>query len=326
MVVPLPDELMSGPFPRQRALDLGISARVLEGRRFVRVHHAVYRHRDHVMTFDDEIRAARLALPAGAHPTGATRLRLAGLSFGPSFPLRFVVEGDLHLTLERVFLHRTVLLPPVDDVGVTIPAAFVALCARATTIHAISVGDCLLSRRLMTVDDLGAVAAGAEWRAGAREALWVGRNLDARSRSPQESALRAMVAFSGLPAPEPNAPVLDDAGPHADLWFPEFRTAVEYEGAQHQVDRPQYVADVDRYRLYRDHDVRYLLVTKESLATPKTVVRRIHAQLVKGGYEGPPPDFGADWDLLMGRLSGAVPRRRAPERCASHRSDGEDCG
>jgi hypothetical protein len=312
MVVPLPDELLTSPFHRRRALELGISARVLEGRRFTRVHHGVYRHRDHAMTFDDEVLAARLALPGAAHPTGVTRLQLAGVAFGPRVPLRFVVEGDLHLSLGGVFLHRTVLLPPLDGVGVTPAAAFVALCARATTIDAISVGDALLARRLMSAHELAELTATAEWRAGAREALWVGQHLDDRSRSFRESALRAMVAFSGLPPPEPNAPVLDDDGPHADLWFPAYRTAVEYEGIQHQVDRPQYVADVDRYQLYRDHDIRYLLVTKESLAAPKTVVRRIHAQLVRGGYTGPPPDFGAGWDLLMGRLSRAVPRRRHP--------------
>lgn len=312
MAVPLPAELLTGPFPRRRALELGISARVLEGRRFTRVHQGVYRHRDHLMTFDDEVLAARLALPADAHPTGVTRLQLAGVAFGHRFPLRFVVEGDLHLSLDRVFLHRTVLLPPVDGVGVSPCAAYVALCARATTIDAVSVGDALLARRLMSSDELADLVGGAEWRAGAREALWVGEHLDDRSRSMPESALRIMIRFSGLPPPEPNAPVLEAAGPHADLWFPEFRTAVEYEGGQHQTHRPQYVADVDRYQLYRDHDIRYVLVTRESLAAPKTVVRRIHAQLVKGGYAGPPPDFGASWDLARGRLSRALPRRRRP--------------
>lgn len=311
MAVPLPDELLIGPFHRRRALELGISARVLEGRRFVRVHAQVYRHRDHVMTFDDEVTGARLALPADAHPTGVTRVQLSGVAFGPRFPLRFVVEGDLHLTLDRVFLHRTVLLPPLDAVGVTPCAAFVALCARVTTIDAISVGDSLLAARAMSLEELVEVGSGAPWRDGAREALWVVPHLDDRSRSLRESALRAMVVFSGLPAPEPNAPVLDGgAGPHADLWFPQFWTAVEYEGSQHQTERVQYVADVDRYQLYRDHGIRYVQVTKEAMASPRAVVRRIHAQLQKGGYRGPPPDFGAGWDLLTGRLSRAVPRPR----------------
>jgi hypothetical protein len=122
-----------------------------------------------------------------------------------------------------------------------------------------------------------------------------------------------MVVFSGLPAPEPNAPVFDTgAGPHADLWFPQFSTAVEYECSQHRTERTQYVADVDRYQLFRDHGILYVQVTREALASPKSVVRRIHAQLQKGGYRGLPPDFGGGWDLLMGRLSRAVPRPRRP--------------
>ena len=48
-----------------------------------------------------------LALPPGARTTGATRLRQVGLDAGDRWPFHFVVEGDLHLTLEGVFLHRT---------------------------------------------------------------------------------------------------------------------------------------------------------------------------------------------------------------------------
>src|SRR5687768_9866715 len=122
---PVPAELLSGPFSRERALALGVSERVLEGTRFVRVHTGVYRHREHVMSEGDRIEAARLALPATARLTGLTRIRRLGLDFGPSSPVRFVVEGDLHLALEGVFLHRTARLPPADHATVTPAAAFI---------------------------------------------------------------------------------------------------------------------------------------------------------------------------------------------------------
>lgn len=291
---------------------------MLEGRRFVRLHPRVYRHRDHVMSFEDAVLAARLALPGHAHPTGTTRLRLLGLDTGSTRPLRFVVQGELHLALDGIFVHRTVLLPPIDEVGVTPSAAYVALCHRVTTIDAIAVGDWLLHRHHVDGDELRALAASQDWRAGAAEASWVVDHLVGDSRSLPESKVRAMVGFAGLPAPEPNgAIVLGRTVVHGDLWFPAFRCVVEYEGEQHQRDRAQYVADIDRYALYRRHDVHYVQLTKELLDRPRDAVRRVHRALVLRGYDGPPPDFGTVWDSLFTRLSRVVPRSRIRRRAVS---------
>jgi hypothetical protein len=307
----IPDGLLARPFHRSEALSLGLSARVLEGSRFVRVHPRVYRHRDHAMTFHDSVEAARLALPDDAYPTGATRLRLLGLEAGSARPLRFVVPRDLHLDLDGIFLHRTVRLPPLDGVGVTPAAAYVAYCHLARVIDAVGVGDWLLHRSHMSGDELHALVEDQDWRDGASETAWVIDHLVGDSRSLIESEVRSLVRFAGLPVPEPNAPIeVGDATVHGDLWFPEYGVVVEVEGDHHQADRGQYVADIDRYAAYRRHDIRYVQVTKERLRTPRTVVRAIHDQLVLGGYVGPAPDFGPSWDLLFARLRRVVPRRR----------------
>jgi hypothetical protein len=129
-----------------------VSRDVLEGVQFRRLHEAVYVHRDHGMTWADHVEAARLALPAGARTTGATRLRQLGLDVGSTFPLHFVVEGDHHLVLDGVFLHRTVKMPPCDDVGTTVEAAFVAFCAEARLIDAIGLGSYLLHKQWLDLD------------------------------------------------------------------------------------------------------------------------------------------------------------------------------
>jgi len=314
----LPDTLLHRPVPRREALALGLSARVLEGRRFVRVHHGVYRHRDHAMTFADDLAAAKLALPPTAYVTGATRLRLLGLEVGPPYPLRFVVQGDLHLALDGVFLHRTVLLPPVDEVGVTPAAACLAVCRRVRTVDAIGVGDWLLHRGHVDADELTGLVTTEPWRDGAAEVAWVLDQLVGDARSMRESALRCYLVFAGLPPAEPNGPiVLGDVAVHGDLWFPAYRTAVEYEGVQHQADRGQYVSDIDRYALYRRHDVHYVQITTEKMRTLRAGVREIHECLVRGGYAGPPPDFGATWDSLFTRLSQLVPRSRGLRRAVA---------
>jgi hypothetical protein len=137
----VPTEFRHGPFTRAEALRAGITPRVLEGSQFVRLHHEIYRHRSHPQCFEDDLRAARLALPDGARTTGITRIQELGLDAGPRAPLHFVLEGDHHLTLSGVFLHRTVSMPPEDGVGVSAEAAFVAYCAEARTIDAIRVGS-----------------------------------------------------------------------------------------------------------------------------------------------------------------------------------------
>lgn len=155
---PIPPELISGPFSRARALELGVTSRMLQGERFVRVVPGVWRTSEHKMTPDDWIEAARLVLPASAHLTGITRLQRLGLDFGPSKPVHFVIEGDHHLAYDEIFLHRTKRLPPTDRVGVTVPAAYIAYCAKARVIDAIQVGDWLLHNRHTTLDairDLG---------------------------------------------------------------------------------------------------------------------------------------------------------------------------
>ncbi|MEN8705567.1 MAG: hypothetical protein ABF306_05470 [Nocardioides marinisabuli] len=311
----IPEPLRSGPFTRAQALETGLSSRMLQGQRFVRVHPGVWKCRDSILTWDQALLAARLALPERAHPTAETRLRMLGLDTGVARPFRFVVEGDHHLALDGIFLHRTPHLPPLDGDGVTPAAAFIALCARARVVDAIQVGDWLLHRDHMSLEELVGLALSAPWRDGAHEAVWVSHHLDARSRSLPESELRAVVVFAGLPTPEPNGEMeLDGVTVIADLWFGAWSTAVEYEGAQHQEDRAVYVADLDRYHLFRGHGIGYVQVTKERLRHARTLVGTIHRELLAHGYDGPPPDVGPGFALLWQRLSRQVGPRRERSR------------
>ena len=310
----IPDDFLDGPFARPAALEAGIAARVLEGTRFRRVHKSVYVHRDHPMSWADHVKAARLALPESARTTGVTRLQELGVDVGRRWPLHFVVEGDLHLVLDGVFLHRTAKLPPSDDdeEGVSIEAAFVAFCAEARVIDAIMAGCFLLHKELLDVALLDEILREEKWRRGVAEAAFVVPFLNGRCRSMPEAALLMFVLFSGLPEPEVNQEL--ELAPGVvltpDLWFAVYRQAVEYEGDQHQDDRGQYNSDIDRYALYRRHDVPYEQVTKERMRSPKAAVRLVHRALVEQGYDGPPPDFGEWWETLFRPLSDVVRQLR----------------
>ena len=313
----LPSELTNGPFHRKQALDLEVTSRMLEGRRFVRIHPCVYRVADYDMTDSDWIKAARLALPADAHLTGISRIQALGLDFGSRKPVRFVVARDLHLVIDGVFLHRTKQLPPHDGEGVSGEAAFIAYCARARVIDAIKVGDWLLHQKHMDLKTLVELAEAHLWRDGAYEALWISNHLNGRAKSLKESELRSLLAFAGLPEPEVNVEVnLGGVVVEADLVYRAWGTVVEYEGVQHQTDRAQYTSDLDRYGLYRDHGHRYVQITKEHLGSPKNAVRKVHRQLVNGGYIGPEPDFGEQWRVQFARLRTIVGPKGFPREAA----------
>lgn len=256
--------------------------------------------------------AATLALPPDARLTGISRIRQLGLDFGPPAPARFVVSRDLHLDLEGVFLHRTVSLPPVDEYGVVPVAAFVSYCSLARVIDAIKVGDWLLHHGHMEWDELRSFCLAQDWRDGAQEALWVSEHLDGASRSLPESETRVLLTFAGLPAPEVNVGAASDsdAARIGDLVYRRWGVIVEYEGGQHQEDRAQYVADIDRYASLRREKVAYVQVTREKLGRPRRMVGEVYRELLAHGYDGPPPEFGATWRLLFTPLSQVVGGRR----------------
>ena len=132
-----------------------------------------------------------------------------------------------------------------------------------------------------------------------------------------------MVRFAGLPTPEPNAPIsLGEVVVHGDLWFPAYRCVGEYEGEQHQLDRGQYVSDIDRYALYQRHDVHLVQLTKETLGHPRALVRRVHDALVLRGYAGPPPSSGPPGTACSRGSATSYPgRATASERWVDHRFD-----
>jgi len=302
------EQLFRGPFTRAMAREAGLTDRQLQGKSFIRVLPRVWRLADHVMTDDDWRHAAALALPSAAHLTGISRIQATGLDYGPRLPVRYVVQGDLHLAFENVFLHRTKLLPPLDDVGVTVEAAFVAYCALTRLIDGIKVGDWLLHRGFLDLDPLARLAQEQLWRPGSNEVLWLLDHLDPKCRSLKESETKAVVRFAGLPDPEVNIPldVGDEATVVGDLVYRDYGLLVEYEGTQHQEDRAQYRRDLDRYELLRDHSRRYVQITHEHLASPRIAVGRVYRALLKAGYDGPPPTFGEQWRLLFLPVSVAV--------------------
>ncbi len=311
----IPHELLVRPFTVSQARERGVPPWVLKGSRFVRMHPRVWRHVDCALDEGARREAARLAMPSDARLTGISRIQETGLDYGPRWPLRFVVARDHHIAIDGIFLHRTKRMPALDAVGVTPAAAFVAYCGLARVIDAIKVGDWLVRRDHMSLDDLGLLVTDTPWRAGAHEAAWLLQHLHTRSDSLMESEVRALLTFSGLPSPEVNPELVLNSGQtiHGDLWYRGERMLIEYEGEHHQLDRAQYLIDIDRYAEVRRSGLELVQVTKEALREPRNMVRHVHARLVARGYRGPAPAFDGLWPLLFTSVTRAAgPRSRTP--------------
>lgn len=322
----LPDELLHRPFSQREGLALGLTVHKLNGSTWRRVFPTVWAHRDHEMTGNDWIAAATLAMPARAQLSHVSRLRALGLDIDEVKPVHFTVSGDLHLDMDGVFLHRTEVLPPLDDVGVTPAAAFIQYCATARMIDAIKVGDWLLHHRHVTMLEVAELARRDHWRPGARQVRRVLPHLDAASRSLKESEVRVLLVFSGLPAPEANVSLViaGELIGIVDLLIRCVMLALEYEGRQHAESISQFNRDIHRYAAFRRHRVEYLQITNEMLERPKVMVQRVHARMVELGHDGPTPVFADRWSALFSPIPSRAVRElpiTGAEGRLSHRSE-----
>ena len=123
----------------------------------------------------------------------------------------------------------------------------------------------------LTMSDLRAQVAARARRRGVikmREALALVR---VGSRSPMESKARLLFARGGLPEPELNAAILDDAGEwlaFGDLVWRERRVVAEFDGDYHRTDRGQWQIDVARRESVQEAGWTYLQLTARMVTVP----------------------------------------------------------
>ncbi|KUI26732.1 hypothetical protein AU196_18025 [Mycobacterium sp. IS-1742] len=100
--------------------------------------------------------------------------------------------------------------------------------------------------------------------------------MDAGAQSPKETWLRLLLLDAGFPRPTTQIPVLDDYGDpfaHLDMGWENLKIAVEYDGKQHQVDRPRYVWDHKRLTMLKRRGWLHVRVINED--RPYDIVRRV---------------------------------------------------
>ena len=84
------------------------------------------------------------------------------------------------------------------------------------------------------------------------------------------------------PAPQTQVEVFDDYGhtvARLDMAWPEYRVAVEYDGAQHWTDARQRRRDIERLADLEALGWIVIRVSSDMLRTPAVIVQRVRAAL-----------------------------------------------
>jgi hypothetical protein len=168
----------------------------------------------------------------------------------------------------------------VGDMRVTTPArtAF-DIARRQPMLVAVPRIDALLRVSGCSVLDARAVMDRNPGVRGGRKAAKALDLADAGAESPPESLTRILVVAAGLPRPITQIVIRDDHGHpvyRLDMGWPQFKVAIEYDGAQHWTDPAQRARDIDRLEFLAAQGWRIIRISWAQLYDqPKLVVDRI---------------------------------------------------
>ncbi|HEX6350958.1 MAG TPA: DUF559 domain-containing protein [Candidatus Dormibacteraeota bacterium] len=282
----VPDELRTGAFRLRDARRAGLTWKQLQSRRFQRLGHDSYAWR--VLDADPLLRLRAVAerLPPQAAFSQLTAAWLHGLDVPPCDPVQVTVPKDFGVSYRSGIALRRAPLPLADVVErhgmrvTTIMRALREIAEARSPIEPVVVFDLALGSGLTTPDQLAAMAADRTGLKFAKRLRRVVDLADARSESPMESRLRTVLILGGLPRPETQVELCDALGNRlgrVDLYYPEARLAIEFDGSAH---RYSLVEDSRRQNRILAAGYRLLRFTAPDLRNPAAVVAQVRAGLL----------------------------------------------
>jgi very-short-patch-repair endonuclease len=264
----------------------------LEGPRVVRVHTGVYRYVDTELTYALAIAAARRILPPGAALSHLTNLRWRGLQVGADVPLHFSTNSRTHVERNGIVVHRRqgLLRPDVlNGIPILGPDRTFVDCGTMLSLRRmVEVGDWLVANDHTDLLTLRAyvIQSHLDGVIRARDAASLVRE---GSESIRESALRWHLTRAGLPEPELNRDILDEAGrflARGDIVYRRWKVLVEYDGWHHERDALQRQRDHLRREALEAAGWRVIVITAADMSSPVSIVRRVRHALLLRGYAG----------------------------------------
>ena len=281
----MPNELRSGPFRLQDARRARLTWKQLQSRSFHRLGHDSYAWS--VLDADPmlRLRAAIDRLPPEAVFSQRTAAWLHGLDVPPCDPIQVTVPKECGSSYRSGLAVRRAPVPAADVVerkgmpATTILRTLLEIAEARSPIEPVVVFDMALRAALVTPHQLATLAAD---RAGLKYAKRLRRVVDLadhRSESPMESRLRTILVLSGVPRPELQVDLFDQLGNHlgrADLYYPDQRLVIEFDGATH---RHSLVEDNRRQNRILAAGYRLLRFTAADLRNQAAVAAQVRAEI-----------------------------------------------
>ena len=237
-------------------------------------------------------RAWRRVLPSDAAFGFDTAVALHGARSGQPSPMHVVLRPRSVLPQRagiRVHVRRMAEEDVVDIAGLRVTSGAQTFLDMAAGVHPpdlLALGDGLARAGRLDAAALAQRLSRARGVRGVVQARQWAPHVTAAAGSHPESTLRYWLLVSDLPAPQVQVPVLDRRGRalvHADLGYPEWKVALEYEGRQH-ADRDQFGRDIDRYSLMAADGWLVLRFAARHMTGGVVVVDRTRRALISRGW------------------------------------------
>lgn len=289
--LPIESAELIGPFTRAQARMAGLTDNHLESARWRRVFHGVWVPAEVPDTRELRLAAARLVVPDRGVLCGLTAASIFGAD------VRRLDELDVHVGFakgERIrkrpglAVCQETLDPGditrVDGVQITTPLRTAFDCLRLLRgAERLVVADALTHLGLVDLDELRRYFASKRRLRNLRIGEGLLDVVEPLTESPMETRLRVVLLDGGLPKPKAQHEVRTSTGRllgRLDLAYPEARLGVEYDGADHWLQRRE---DDRRRTSIREEDWEVLVyssddVYKTPIATSGEVARHLRAR------------------------------------------------
>jgi very-short-patch-repair endonuclease len=282
----VPIELTRGPFTVEDARRAGLSRGQLAGRAWRRIGPAIYVWSGLRTGPALALAATQRRLTFPAVFSGLTAAWLHGLDAESPEPIEVTVPAGCGTSGRVGMLIRRAILASDEIVtrhGVPTTSGLRTLAdlsLRLPLSEAVVVADSAYRLELIKPADVEMWVAKHAGRKGVRRMRQILDLAEPASESPMESRLRMLLVLSGMPRPQVQAELSDDLGrfvARADLYYPQRRLAIEYDGATH---RDSLLEDNRRQNRLLSAGYRLLrFASGDVLRAPQTVVSEVRSAL-----------------------------------------------
>jgi hypothetical protein len=282
-------DLHTEPFTVAHARHVGLTWENLQARSWQRLARGQYAWSGLTLDVALRLRAAAQRLPSDHAFSGRTAAWLFGLDMPPCDPIEATVPRHSYVRRRAgIQLSRASL----TDAEVLIHCGFRVtagvrtvrdLGSRRDTIESVVAIDMALRAGLV---EFAEVARWVESNSGAKGVKRFRRALSLANplaESPMETRLRLALIAAGLPSPSAQVAVYDRDGDflaRADLYYPDVRLVIEYDGQHH---KERLVEDLRRQNALVNSGYHVLRFTAPDLRLPAAVasqVRRARGRLL----------------------------------------------